>query len=66
MAIITPLILTPGAGVNPAKVIKPGKRVRNWHRGATTKPLREYLRAIDGADGMFTTIIARWRANKAT
>ena len=24
--------LVPGAGVDPRKVVRPGKRLRNWHR----------------------------------
>lgn len=37
--------ITPGAGVNPDRVMKVGKRVRNLHRNATShkyQPLRAW------------------------
>lgn len=36
-------IVTRGAGVDPKKVIRPGKRVRNEHRKSSSPlPLRQY------------------------
>lgn len=40
--------LEPGAGVNPDKVIRVGKRLRNWHR-------KERKRWTNGADAKAST-----------
>lgn len=43
---------TRGAGVDPRKVVRPGKRLRNWHRqsGRAGESLRSFVRGIAASE----------------
>jgi hypothetical protein len=55
--------IVPGAGVDPKRVVKPSKRLRNWHRQSGAKvSLKAYASLILLGDG--NAIAAAWHANK--
>lgn len=56
--------ITPGAGVDPKRVIKPSKRVRNMHRITVLgAPLKRMARAW-AAGGPMAALTQQWFANK--
>lgn len=68
---MTDINLVPGAGADPRKIIKPGKRLRNWHRGArakdsTTPGLRAFVRAIaaEPQNSARRIVAGKWLASK--
>lgn len=59
--------LVPGAGVDPAKVFRPGKRIRNLYRkhGRSVHGLRAFARGVCcGPVESDARIAARWLAGK--
>lgn len=62
--------IQPGAGVDPRKVIKPSKRLRNWHRANRHGlSLRGFARAIASGSlvdvgGDAKSIAKRWLSSK--
>ncbi len=61
-----PVGITAGAGVDPRKVCKPGKRLRNWHRHAggtaIVGSLLFYARRIAEQNSSEGAIAKRWLA----
>lgn len=65
---------TPGAGVDPMRRVRPGKRLRNWHRAPTYGipqiSLKRYARNLAASEGTTETsvrsrqIAQRWLASK--
>lgn len=57
--------LTAGAGVDPAKVIKLGKRLRNWYRKHDIAGgLRSYARVLATTSDDNRKTALRWLASK--
>lgn len=54
-----------GAGVDPLKVIRPSKRMKEWHRSAdTAESLKQYARILATTSGHNKAIALRWLASK--
>lgn len=57
--------ITPGAGVDPKRVIRPSKRLRNWHRSSGTGfSLKTYVRVLSTNGGDSYALARRWLASK--
>lgn len=63
--ILTVRTMTPGAGVDPNKVIRPSKRLKNWHRSADLAcSLKDYARKLATTSGDNKATALRWLSSK--
>lgn len=60
------LASTPGAGVDARKVIRPSKRLRNWHRASDAAvSLKKYARTLATTSGDNKATAQRWLDSKS-